>query len=72
VAFLRAPIAGNTFFNNPHKMSETGLAGQFDYQREVISVDEVTLDRITYFYFDDSTDDREEAAMIEQAVSMLG
>ena len=71
VAFLRAPIAGNTFFNNPHKMSETGLAGQFDYQREVISVDEVALDRITYFYFDDSTDDSEEAAMIQQAVDAL-
>lgn len=71
VAFLRAPIAENTFFNNPIKMSKTGLAGQFDYQREVISVDEVVLDRITYFYFDENTDDSEEAAMIQQAVKML-
>ncbi len=71
VAFLRAPVSENTFFNNPHKMSETGLAGQFDYQREVISVDEVALDRITYFYFDENTDDSEEAAMIKQAVDAL-
>lgn len=71
VAFLRAPVAGNTFFNNPMKMSKTGLAGQFDYQREVISVNEVALDRITYFYFDESTDDSEEAAMIQQAVDLL-
>ena len=71
VAFLRAPVSENTFFNNPNKMSETGLAGQFDYQREVISVDEVVLDRITYFYFDENTDDSEEAAMIKQAVDAL-
>lgn len=71
VAFLRASVGGNTFFNNPVKMSKTGLAGQFDYQREVISVDEVVLDRITYFYFDESTDDAEEASMIQQAVDLL-
>lgn len=71
VAFLRAPVAGNTFFNNPIKMSKTGLAGQFDYQREVISVNEVALDRIVYFYFDENTDDSEEAQMIQQAVGFL-
>jgi hypothetical protein len=52
-------------------MSKTGLAGQFDYQREVISVDEVALDRIVYFYFDENTDDSEEAQMIQQAVGFL-
>lgn len=71
VAFIRAPIEGNTFFNNPIKMSKTGLAGQFDYQREVISVDEVQLDRVVYFYFNDRTDPEMETEMIKQSVGFL-
>ena len=71
VIFIRADIGSNTFFNNPQKMKKTGLAGQFDYQMEVISVGEVSLDRVVYFYFDSDTDPKEEARRIKDSIGML-
>lgn len=71
VVFLRADVDSNEFFNNPHKMKKTGLAGEFAYQMEIISVGEVTLDRVVYFYFGENTDRSREAEMIKASIDML-
>lgn len=71
VVFLRAGVDSNEFFNNPHKMKKTGLAGEFAYQMEIISVGEVSLDRVVYFYFGESTDPSREAEMIKTSIDML-
>jgi len=71
VVFLRADVDSNVFFNNPQKMKKTGLAGEFAYQMEVISVDEVALDRVVYFYFGEGTDHSNETEMIKRSIDML-
>lgn len=71
VVFLRADVDSNEFFNNPHKMKKTGLAGEFAYQMEIISVGEVSLDRVVYFYFGEGTDPSREAEMIKASIDML-
>jgi hypothetical protein len=38
---------------------------------EVISVGEVSLDRVVYFYFDSDTDPKEEARRIKDSIGML-
>lgn len=71
VAVLKADIGSNTFFLNPDRMRKTGLAGEFDYQVEVISVGDVTLDEVAFFYFDEGTPPELEATMIKQAVNAV-
>jgi hypothetical protein len=69
VAFLSADIDNNLFLLNPDKIRKAGLAGEFAYQQEVLSVGPVKLADVAYFYFDDDTTTDEEAELIRTAIS---
>lgn len=71
VVFLRADVSSNEFFNNPQKMKKTGLAGEFSYQMEIISVGEVSLDKVVFFYFGEGTDHSNESELIKRSIDML-
>lgn len=71
VVFAAADVAANKFLLNPDKMKKTGLAGQFAYQVEVLSVGEVHLAEVAFFYFDENTTPEHEAQLIRQAVNMI-
>lgn len=66
--FLRAPIAGNTFLLNPDIASELGIAKNWAYQEEIISVGPVTCDKIIWYknhnksIFDITPEDQEQDA----------
>jgi len=69
VVFISADIDDNTFLLNPDKIEKAGLAGQFSYQREVLSVGPVNLADVAYFYFDSDSDTTSEPQMIRAAIS---
>jgi hypothetical protein len=71
VVFAAADVSSNDFLLNPDKMKKTGLAGEFTYQVEVLSVGEVKLAEVAFFYFDEDTTPEHEAQLIRKAVNMI-
>jgi len=71
VVVVSADVKGNMFLLNPDMIKKTGLAGEFDYQVEVLSVGEVELSDVAYFYFDENTPPELESELIDQCISAI-
>lgn len=71
VMFISARTDSNAFLLNPLKMRRTELGGQFGYQMEVLGVDDIKLDDVSYFYFDDRAVAEAETEKIHDAVEAI-
>jgi hypothetical protein len=71
VVVVSADLKGNMFLLNPDMIKKTGLAGEFDYQVEVLSVGDVELSDVAYFYFDENTPEELESELIDQCISVV-
>lgn len=69
VVFLSADVHSNVFVLNPDVIRKSGLAGEFAYEQEVLSVGPVKLADVSYFYFDENTSPEIEAEMTRMAIN---
>lgn len=71
VMFVSAKTDSNQFVINPKAITKTDIAGEFAYQMEVLGVDDIKLDEVSYFYFDDASDIHRERELIKAAITAI-
>lgn len=71
VILISAPVQGNNFVLNPFMIKKTGLAGKFDYEMEVLSTGNVTINAISYFYFTPDSDPSMETELLRNMINSI-